>query len=75
MTERQQLLSYHLNWLSFNMLNKLIDDSLMHRARGGDRGSGSPQENHENIGFLSYTGPDPLQIHKIVKPAFSVGPY
>ena len=31
-------------------------------------------ENHENIGFLYNTGPDPLKNHKANKPAFNVGP-
>ena len=45
-------------------------------ARGGDRGSGPP-ENHKNIGFLSNTGPNHLKNHKatkLLKPAFNVGP-
>ena len=33
-----------------------------------------PLKNHENIGFLSNTGPDPLKNHKATKPAFNVGP-
>ena len=41
---------------------------------GGGRGSGSPLENHKNIGFLSNTCPDPLKNHKATKPAFNVGP-
>ena len=40
---------------------------------GGDRGSGPPLKNHENIGFLSNTGPDPLKNHKAIKLAFNVG--
>ena len=44
-------------------------------SRGGDRGSGSSHsENHKNIGFLSNTGPDPLNNQKATKPAFNVGP-
>ena len=41
-------------------------------------------ENHKTIGFLSNTGPDPLENHKTgldplenhktIKPAFNVGP-
>ena len=27
-----------------------------------------------NIGFLSYSGPDPLKNHKATKPVFNVGP-
>ena len=42
---------------------------------GEDRGSGPPPpEIHKNIGFLSKTGPDPLNHHKATKPAFNVGP-
>ena len=33
-----------------------------------------PPENHKNIGFLSNTGPDPLENHKATKPAFNVWP-
>ena len=41
----------------------------------GGGGSGSPpSENHTAIGFLSYTGLDPLKNHKVTKPAFNVGP-
>ena len=36
---------------------------------GGGRGSGSPLENHKAIGFLSNTGPDPLENHKNTKEA------
>ena len=43
--------------------------------RGGDRRSSTPtRKNHKNIGFLSNTGPDPLNNHKATKPAFNVGP-
>ena len=36
----------------------------------------SPLKNHKAIGFLSNTGPDPLNTHKATctKPAFNVGP-
>ena len=30
-------------------------------GREGDRGSGTPLENHKNIGFFSNTGPEPLK--------------
>ena len=40
----------------------------------GDRGSGPPLKYHKNIGFLSNTGPDPLENHKTTKPAFNVWP-
>ena len=33
-----------------------------------------PLTNHKNIGFLSITGPDPLENHKATKPEFNVGP-
>ena len=38
---------------------------IMRRSRGGDRGRGHPPpppENHKNIGLLSNTGRDPLEI-------------
>ena len=47
---------------------------------GSRRGQGSgpppppPLKNHENIGFLCNSGPDPLKIHKATKPAFNEGP-
>ena len=40
---------------------------------GGDRGSGFPEKS-QNIGYLSKTGPDPLNNHKATKPAFNVVP-
>ena len=43
------------------------------RIQRGDRGSGPPLKNHNNIGFISNTGPDPLKNHKGTKPAFNVG--
>ena len=43
-----------------------------------EEGTGGPDlyplENHENIGFLSNAGPDPLEKHKVTWPAFNVGP-
>ena len=38
------------------------------------QGVQTPQKNHNNIGFLSNTGPDPLKNHKATKPEFTVGP-
>ena len=43
----------------------------------GEGGAGvrtPPSENHQNIGFLSNTGPDPLKNCKAAKPAFNVRP-
>ena len=55
-----------------------ITSHCMPGSRGGDRGSEPPPppplKNHQNIGFLSNTGPDPLKKHKATKPAFNVGP-
>ena len=31
-------------------------------------------KNHKNIGFLSHSGPDPLNNHKATKPTFNVRP-
>ena len=41
-----------------------------------ERGTGGPDppENHNNLGFLSNTGPDLLKNHKATKSAFKVGP-
>ena len=36
--------------------------------------SGPHLENYKAIGFLTYTGPDPLENHEDNKPAFNVGP-
>ena len=33
----------------------------MRKSRGGTGGPTSPLENHKNIGFLSKSGPDPLE--------------
>ena len=41
---------------------------------GGGGGSGPHLQNHNAIGFFSYTGPDPLENHEDTKPAFNVGP-
>ena len=40
----------------------------------GGRGVRTPLKNHKSIGFLSNSGPDPLENHKITMPAFNVGP-
>ena len=49
----------------------------MRGTRGGTRGSGPLHppslENHKAIGFLSNTGPDPLENHNANKPVFNVG--
>ena len=45
---------------------------IMRRPRGGDRGSGPRLKNHENIAFLSNSGPEPLENHKAVETAFNV---
>ena len=44
------------------------------RIQRGDRGSGPPPllKNHKNIGFLSNSGPDPLD--EATEPEFNVGP-
>ena len=44
------------------------------RIQRGGQGVRTPKENYKNIGFLSYTGPDPLNNHKATKPAFNFGP-
>ena len=41
---------------------------------GWDRGVQTSLEYHKAIGFLSNTGPDPMENHKATKPAFNVGP-
>ena len=48
---------------------------LLHHVRiqRGDRVSGPPLKNHQNIGFLCNTVPDPLKNHKASRPAFNVG--
>ena len=52
----------------------MITAHAMHRSSGGDRGSRPPLQNHQNLGFLSNTGPDCLKNHKATKPEFNVGP-
>ena len=44
--------------------------------RGSRRGEGvwTPMNYHKNLGFLSITGPEPLENHKATKPPFNVGP-
>ena len=39
----------------------------------GETGRPDHLKNHNNLMFLSNTGPDPLKIHKATKPAFNVG--
>ena len=39
----------------------------------GGQGSRPPMDNHKAIGFLSSTGPDPLENCKTSKPEFAVG--
>ena len=41
---------------------------------GGGRGSGIPLKIHNNIGFLSNTGYDPLKNHEATNPPFNVRP-
>ena len=49
---------------------------IVHHAQiqKGGRGSGPPRESHKAIGFLSNTSPDPIENHKVTKPAFNVWP-
>ena len=47
------------------------------RGSRGREGAGPdpiPLKNHENIGFLSNTGQNPLKNLTAIKPAFSAGP-
>ena len=64
-TEQSQVFS----WRGMGELKAIC----MRKSRVGTGGPTSPLENHENIGFLSNTGPDPLKNHKATKPAFNVG--
>ena len=43
------------------------------RGGGGQSDWTTHLKNHKNIGFLSNTGPDPLENHKATKQAFNVG--
>ena len=43
-------------------------------SEGGAQGVRTPSEKSQNIGFLSNTGPDPLENYKAAKPAFNVRP-
>ena len=48
----------------------------MRGSRSGGTGDPDPTplQKSQNIGFLSNTGPDPVNNHKATKPAFNVGP-
>ena len=46
----------------------------MGRSREGDGAGPRPLIYHENIGFLSNTGPDPLKNRLTTRPVFNVGP-
>ena len=49
--------------------------SLIRGSRGGQGvRTPPPLKYHKAIGFLSNTGPDPLENHKATMPAFYVGP-
>ena len=50
-----------------------IRSGPMRGSRGGTGGPDPHLNNHKNIEFLSYTGPDPLKFSKTTKPAFNVG--
>ena len=43
-------------------------------SRGGGGTGGLDPLKIKKIGFLSNTGPDPLNNHKATKPAFNAGP-
>ena len=51
-------------WVSSQENRILLTPQLLTHAgiQRGDKGSGPPLENKENIGFLSSAGPDPLKI-------------
>ena len=46
----------------------------MYGSREGETGGQDPPEKSQHIGFLSNTGPDPLENHKATKLAFNVLP-
>ena len=50
--------------------------NCMSGPEGGQGVQTPPLENHKAIGFLSNTGPGPLENHltSCIKPAFNVGP-
>ena len=70
--------------LLYNAISSKISSAgVIHKQvriqRGGGGGRGSrphrtPLKNHNHIGFICNTGPDPLKNHKATKPAFNVGP-
>ena len=49
------------------LLNPCVD------PEGGAEGP-DPLKYHQNIGYLSKTGPDPLENHKATEPAFNGTP-
>ena len=53
----------------YNLTSDFLSEQAFARAGGPD----PPPKNHKNIGFLSNTGPNPLENHNAAKPAFNVG--
>ena len=68
------LLSWWASWQINRDYYLLVSLSCADPEGGGGKAVRTPLKNHENIGFLSNTGPDPLKNHKATKPAFNVGP-
>ena len=55
--------------------DKNSKQNSMRGSRGGTEGPDPTSlKSHKHIGFLSNTGPDPLENHKATKPAFNVRP-
>ena len=68
--------------MSLILLKTFIGCGYAFGSMGDPEGGGGVQEvrtptplkNHQNIGFHSNTGPDPLKKCKATKPTFNVGP-
>ena len=60
-----RILNHHLHWLM--CINYVFTDLFvlhMHRSRGGGQCVWAPLKDHKAKGFLSNTGPEPLNNHK-----------
>ena len=52
-----------------------VNGYILRGSRGGGVGGFGPSlKNHENIGVISNTGPDPLKNHKATEPESNVRP-
>ena len=76
MNDANEYYRKHNYLMKFRDGNKNVSSSSSVDPGGGGGGAGGldPPENHQNIGFLSNKGPNPLKNHKATKPVFNFGP-